>query len=80
MRKSNNISTGAKPANQGEGNRTAALSYDKQAQRFAKSGKVAEKAQEALHALDGPDAAELARAEAEGKSHGAGADAPKTQT
>jgi len=56
---------------QGEGNYDATRRYDKAARKFAKSGKVEEAAQSALP--DSPeDAAELERAEQEGKSHSKG--------
>jgi hypothetical protein len=53
-------------ANEGEGNRTAARNYDRKTEAFAKSGKVEQKAREAAAALDGPEAEELAKAEADG--------------
>ena len=62
--------------NEGEGNKTAARAYNKEAERFAKSGKVAKKAREAQQAVDGAEGKALARAEAEGKSRGAGDDQP----
>ena len=55
--------------NEGEGNRTAARQYNKDQQRFIKSGKVEEKAREAEAAMDGDERPELERAEAEGKRH-----------
>lgn len=67
-------SSGAEPENEGEGSRTAAKKYDQDAQRFAESGKVEEKAREAREAIDGPEGAELAQAEAEGKQHSKGED------
>lgn len=54
--------------NQGEGNREAAREYNKNAEETAKSGDVAEKAEEARDALDGPQAEELKKAEDAGKS------------
>jgi hypothetical protein len=65
--------------NEGEGNKTAARAYNKDAERFAKSGKVEKKAREAQQAVDGAEGKELAHAEAIGKSHSAGEDAPKTK-
>ena len=53
-------------ANEGEGNRTAARNYDREAEAFAKSGKVEQKAREAASALDGPEANDLAKAELAG--------------
>ncbi len=58
--------------NEGEGNHTAARVYDEQATRFAKSGKVEEKAKEARKAVDGPEGKDLRRAEEIGKSHSKG--------
>ena len=54
--------------NEGEGSRTAARSYNRKTERFAKSGKVEEKAREAQEALDGREGEALNRAEAVGKS------------
>jgi hypothetical protein len=65
--------------NEGEGNKTAARAFNKAEERFAKSGKVEKKAREAQQAVDGPEGKELAEAEAIGKSHSAGEDAPKTK-
>ena len=59
--------------NEGEGNRTAARQYNKAQHRFAKSGKVEEKAREAEKSLD-RDRRELERAEAVGKRHKAAED------
>jgi hypothetical protein len=56
-------------ANEGEGNRTAARRYNKEQQRFAQSGGVADAASEAVRALDSDEKQELERAEATGKSH-----------
>ncbi|HZS82494.1 MAG TPA: hypothetical protein VFA50_06465 [Stellaceae bacterium] len=61
-------SGGAMP-NEGEGSRTGARQYDKAAERFAKSGKVEEKAREAREAIEGKEGKELAEAEAAGKRH-----------
>jgi hypothetical protein len=64
---------GAQP-NEGEGSRTAAREYDRAAEKFAKSGKVEEKAREARDAVDSSEGPELARAEAEGRRHAKGED------
>jgi hypothetical protein len=64
----------ATQANEGEGNRTAAKAYNKGVQDFEKTGQVDKKAREAADALDGPEAAELKKAEAAGKSHSHGED------
>jgi hypothetical protein len=61
-------------ANEGEGNRTAAKAYNKGVQDFEKTGQVEKKAREAADALDGPEAAELKRAEEIGKKHSHGED------
>jgi hypothetical protein len=60
--------------NEGEGSRSGARAYDKAAEKFAKSGKVEEKARAARQAVDGPEGKELERAAAEGKSHAKGED------
>jgi hypothetical protein len=55
---------------QGEGNYDAARRYDEEQEKFAKSGKVEQKAKEAEEALDGPEGEELERARQEtGKGH-----------
>ena len=59
----------ASQANEGEGNRTAARAYNKGVQDFEKTGQVDKKAREAADALDGPEAAELKKAEKIGKKH-----------
>jgi len=56
-------------ANEGEGNRTAARRYNEAQKRFARSGKVEEKAHEAEEAMEGKERKELERAEAVGKRH-----------
>ena len=61
-------------ANEGEGNRTAAKAYNKGVQDFEKTGQVEKKAREAADALDGPEAAELKKAEEVGKAHSHGED------
>jgi hypothetical protein len=60
--------------NEGEGSRTAAREYDRAAEKFAKSGKVEEKAREARDAVDSSEGPELERAEAEGRRHAKGED------
>ena len=60
--------------NEGEGSRTGARQYDRAAEKFAKSGKVEEKAREARDAIDSPEGPELERAEAEGRRHAKGED------
>jgi len=55
--------------NEGEGNKTAAREYNQRTERFAKSGQVEKKAEEAKKALEGPEGEELASAEEAGKSH-----------
>jgi hypothetical protein len=66
--------SGSKQPNEGEGSRTAARQYDRAAEKFAKSGKVEEKAREAREAIDSPEGRELERAEAEGWRHAKGED------
>jgi hypothetical protein len=60
----------AKPesTNEGEGNKTAARHYNEATEKFARSGKVDEAARKAKEALDGPEGAELRKAEEDGKS------------
>lgn len=65
--------TGAWP-NEGEGSRSAAREYNRGVQAFERTGQVESKAREAAKALDGPEAAELRRAEEEGKRHAKGED------
>ena len=60
--------------NEGEGNRSAARSYNAETERFAKSGKVEEKAKEARRAVEGSEGKDLQRAEDEGRRHSAGED------
>jgi hypothetical protein len=57
------------PANQGEGNRTAAREFNEAQRHFVESQPVEDKAREAERALDGPEARQLAEAEAIGRSH-----------
>jgi hypothetical protein len=57
------------PANEGEGNKTAAREYNEAQHKFAKSGQVEEKAREAEKAVEGPEREELEKAERVGKSH-----------
>ena len=63
--------SGTTQPNEGEDSRTAAREYDRAAEKFAKSGKVEEKAREAV---DSPERPELERAEAEGRRHAKGED------
>ncbi len=58
--------------NEGEGSRSGAKAYDDAAKRFADSGRVKEAADKAKIARDGPERAELERAEATGRSHSKG--------
>jgi hypothetical protein len=60
--------------NEGEGNRTAAREYNEATKRFVDSGKVPEKAEEALRAVEGSEKASLDAAERAGKSHAKGED------
>ena len=61
----------AKTVDEGEGNKTAARAYNEAQRRFVDAGRVDEKAREAEAALDGPEARELAKAEAIGRAHAA---------
>jgi len=54
--------------NEGEGNKTAARHYNQAQRRFVASGKVAAAARSARSAVDGPEGAELRKAEAVGRS------------
>jgi hypothetical protein len=61
----------AKPkdsANEGEGNKTAARRYNSATEAYVRSGRVPEAAENAKHAVDGPERAELERAEQAGKA------------
>jgi hypothetical protein len=57
--------------NEGEGNRTAARQYNKEQEKFARSGKVEEKARDAAKAVDGSEGDALREAELVGKRHAA---------
>ncbi|HEU5445468.1 MAG TPA: hypothetical protein VFU70_07880 [Pseudolabrys sp.] len=63
-----------KQRNEGEGNRTAARTYNRATKEFARSGKVEEQAKRAEQALERPQRAELERAEEAGKSKSRGED------
>jgi len=52
--------------NEGEGNRTAAREYNKATTAFAHSGKVAPAAKRAKESLEGPEGAQLRKAELTG--------------
>jgi len=60
--------------NEGEGSQTGARQYDEETRAFVASGKVKQAAEEAVRDVSGPQAAELKRAEAEGKKHSHGED------
>lgn len=55
--------------NEGEGSRTAAKQYNDATEKFVKSGQVGPAAKAAKKSLETDEAAELARAEEEGKRH-----------
>ena len=55
--------------NEGEGSQSGAKAYRDSTRAFVESGKVPEAARKAVESLSGPEAADLKRAEAEGKSH-----------
>jgi len=59
---------GERQPNEGEGNRTAARRYNEGVERTVRSGKLEQAANEAADALDGPEAADLRRAEEEAKA------------
>jgi len=63
-----------KQRNEGEGNRTAAREYNRATKEFARSGQVEQQAERAKQAVEGPQKAELERAEATGKSKSRGED------
>jgi len=63
-----------KQRNEGEGNRTAARVYNRATNESARSGKVEEQAKRAEQAIEGPQRAELERAEQAGKSKSRGED------
>jgi len=52
--------------NEGEGNRTAAREYNKEAREFARSGKVEKSAEKAREAVEGDERESLKQAEKEG--------------
>ena len=64
----------AKQRNEGEGNRTAARVYNRATKEFARFGKVEEQAKRAEQAIEGPQRAELERAEEAGRSKSRGED------
>ena len=63
-----------KQRNEGEGNRTAARVYNRATKEFTRSGKVEEQAKRAAQAIEGPQRADLERAEQAGKSKSRGED------
>jgi hypothetical protein len=54
--------------NEGEGNKTAARTFNKEQSQFAQSGKVKPAAEDAERAVEGPEGAALRKAEEAGKS------------
>ncbi len=60
--------------NEGEGNKTAALAFDRNQTEFAQEGDVAGKTAAARAAVEGPEGAELAQAERKGRSRSRGED------
>ena len=60
--------------NEGEGNHTAAKQYNDAQKRFAESGKAEPGGKDAAKAVDGPEGAELRKAEEVSKSHAKGED------
>ena len=61
-------------ANEGEGNKTAALAFDRIQEAFTKEADVQALAIAARDAVDGTEGAELRKAEEEGKAHSRGED------
>lgn len=59
---------------EGEGSYTATKAYNEATEAFIKSGKAEPAAKDAAKAVQGPEKAELERAEAEGKRHSHGED------
>lgn len=57
-----------KEPNEGEGNRTAARSYQEKLQSFIAEGRVGAAARDAANAVDGPEGPELRAAEEAGKA------------
>ncbi len=55
--------------NQGEGNIDAARRFDAAERKFVESGKVEKAASDALRAVEGPEKAELKKAEDAGRAH-----------
>ena len=60
--------------NEGEGSRTAALAYDRSQTEYAQQADVTGAAEAARDALEGPEGAELRKAEAAGKARSRGED------
>lgn len=60
--------------NQGEGNQTAARTYNREQEKFAESGKVEPAARDAARALGSDEAKELRKAELISKRHARGED------
>jgi hypothetical protein len=60
---------GARQKNEGEGNRTAARQYNKEAREFVQSGQVDKAAGEAAEAINSDERSELEQAEREGRHH-----------
>ena len=60
--------------NEGEGSRSAARKFNRDQQSFVRSDKVAKKAEDARKAIEGAEAKELEKAEAEGRRHSKGED------
>ena len=61
-------------ANEGEGNKTAALAFDRSQTQFAREADVATYSKAAREALEGREAAELRSAEQAGRAHSHGED------
>lgn len=64
----------AEPRNEGEGNRKADAQYRKGVEEHVRNHDVQGDAERARDAVDGPDGADLRRAEEEGRSRSKGED------
>ena len=68
------VAAEGRPANEGEGNRTAARAFNREQTAVAQHEDVEAKAREAEKALEGAEGAQLRRAEDRGKSRSHGED------
>ena len=68
------VEDAASGKNEGEGSQTGARQYNESTRAFVADGNVKAAAREAVRSVDGPEAADLKKAEAEGKRHSHGED------